>query len=262
MFKPIPWALSAWLACGATMATEPAARPDATVSGSPVESSADSAPAWREEFKQWNRAWDIRGVPGTPKATFKVCPPTEKEQRPALLMSSDRGSATLMIPVKGVDLTRTPVMRWRWRAPKLPDGADGRDARKDDQAIGIYVGAKAGFLRQNSVAYRWETLTPVGEKGTATYGAGMVRVAWFALRNQKDGEGPAYEESRNVAEDFKNAYGEIPKEFALSVSCNSQGTDSKAEAVLEWIEFIPAPAKSDQAAALPPPAPPVASQRG
>ncbi len=247
--------LAVLLSCGAALAADPATSGSLSPTPPRAEASDAPAPAWRENFKQWNRAWDIRGVPGTPKAKFEVRPLTDREEQPALVMTSDRASATLMIPVKGVDLEKTPVMRWRWRAPKLPEGADGRVAGKDDQAIGIYVGTRAGWLRQNSIAYRWETLTPVGDKGTATYGAGTVRVAWFSLRNQRDGEGPAYEESRNVAEDFKSIYGEVPKEFALSVSCNSQGTDSKAQAVLEWIEFVPAPAESAPSVTPPPPPP-------
>ncbi len=217
----------------------------------PNEPATAKTVGWREDFTEWNRAWDIRGVPGTRKAEFTVAPSSapaggEHPARKALRMTSDRASATLTIPVKGVDLNKTPILRWRWRAPLLPAGADGRKADKDDQAIGIYLGARAGLFKQNSIAYRWETLTPAGEKGTATYGAGMVRVAWFSLRSAKDGEGAAFEESRNVAEDFRRVYGEIPKEFALSISCNSQNTGTRAEAELEWIEFVPEP---------PPPAP-------
>jgi hypothetical protein len=36
-----------------------------------------------------------------------------------------------------VDLKKTPVLRWRWKAVRLPKGADGRGAVKDDQAVAI-----------------------------------------------------------------------------------------------------------------------------
>lgn len=243
-----PGRLAALVVAGA-IRSAPCARADEPARDGTGAAEAKAA-AWREDFRAWNRDWDIRGVPGTRKAAFEVGPSSapagDAPARPVLRMTSDRASAALLIPVKGVDLKKTPIMRWRWRAPKLPEGADGRRPDKDDQAIGIYLGARAGFLKQNSIAYRWETLTPAGAEGTATYGVGRVRVAWFSLRSAEDGEGASFEESRNVAEDFQRIYGEVPGEFALSISCNSQNTGTRAEAELEWIEFMPAP---------PPPAP-------
>ena len=64
-------------------------------------------------------------------------------------------------------------MRWKWRAITLPKGADGRDPRKDDQAMVLYIGAKS-FLKNKSISYRWETETPVGITGKASYGGGLV----------------------------------------------------------------------------------------
>jgi hypothetical protein len=153
-------------------------------------------------------------------------------------MSADRASASLMIPVEGVKLKETPILRWRWRVTTFPGGADGRVAAKDDQAIGIYIGMSRGFGRQSSLAYRWETDTPRDASGQASYGAGLVRVQWNALRNREDGEGVFFEETRNVAKDFEAAFGTVPDAFALSISCNSQYTGTRAAAELDWIEFV------------------------
>lgn len=46
-------------------------------------------------------------------------------------------------------------------------------------------------------------------------------------------------EERNIAEDFKKAFGFIPKEFVLSVGANSQNTKSESLAFIDYIEFLP-----------------------
>ena len=91
-------------------------------------------------------------------------------------MEADDSSATFATQLKHIDLQRTPILRWRWRVLEYPPDADGRVPERDDQAIGIYV-SYGGFLGQRSVAYRWETDTPVGAEGTATYAAGIVKAA-------------------------------------------------------------------------------------
>jgi hypothetical protein len=218
-------------------APEPEPAPEAAAPA-PAEAPA-VAPAWREEFGRWNKAWDVRGKPGTRRAEFEVTEEAEGAAAGGLLrMSADRASASLMIPVEGVNLKDTPILRWRWRVTTFPEGADGRDSAKDDQAIGVYIGMSRGFGRQSSLAYRWETDTPRGADGQASYGAGLVRVHWHALRNQEDGEGVFFEESRNVAKDFEAAFGTVPDAFALSISCNSQYTGTRAVAELDWIEFV------------------------
>jgi hypothetical protein len=68
---------------------------------------------------------------------------------------------------------------------------------------------------------------------------GNVKVKWFTLRNKKDlNDGRWIAEKRNVAEDFKKAWGFLPKKIYIGICCNSQYTNSQASADLEKIEFI------------------------
>lgn len=203
-----------------------------------------NGPAWRADFDALPAGSKVEGKPGTATATFEAA---SADGAQVLLMKADRATGSLMIPVKGIDLNRTPILRWRWAVTTLPAGADGRDPKKDDQAIGIYIGS-GGMLSRKSVAYRWETDTPVGAEGDARYGAGVVRIRWFALRNKDGGTNAFVVEERNVAEDYRKAFGKVPDEIALSVSCNSQYTGTKAAAMLDWIEFVAAPAAASNAA--------------
>ena len=202
---------------------------------------------WRKEFIPASvtgrggipDGWKMQGKPGTKRAVFSI------EKNPAkglsfLHMEANRASSSLITGVYGVDLKKTPILRWRWRATVLPEGADGRVRLKDDQAIGIYVGSGSP-LNNKSVSYRWDTETPKGAEGNCAYGLGGIKVKWHTLRNREDAvAGMWFTEERNIAEDFKNAWGFYPDKVYLSISCNSQYTKSLAVADLGWIEFISA----------------------
>jgi len=208
------------------------------------------AVSWRENFipsealekSPVPKGWVVKNKPGTKEASFYI--ETDPETKSSYLrMEADNASATLIGKVDGVNIKKTPILRWRWRAITLPEGADGRSKAKDDQAIGIYVGT-GGALSNKSISYRWDTATPKGAEGTSQYGLGFVKIKWYTLRNEKDAVNREwFTEERNVAEDFKNAWGFYPDKIYIAVSCNSQYTASRSVADLNWIEFMSTPVK-------------------
>jgi len=143
----------------------------------------------------------------------------------------------------GIDIEKTPILRWKWRVGNLPPRGDGREAATDDQAIGIYVGS-GGMLNNKSISYRWDTDTPKGAEGNVTYAGGIAKIKWYTLRNKYDPQDRWIIEERNVAEDFKKAWGYVPKDVYVSISSNSQYTAAEASADLDWIEFASGPDKS------------------
>lgn len=160
-----------------------------------------------------------------------------------LTIKCDKSTGGIITDPQVVDLKKTPVMRWRWRVISYPNKADGRKRRRDDQPVAIYIGTDDGAVAKKSIAYRWEGLTPVGYEGKAKYGGGILTVNYIVMRNQDSKAGEWITETRNVAEDFKRIYGQIPEKFAVNVSGNSQYTKSNTVAEIDFIEFIPAPAK-------------------
>lgn len=203
-----------------------------------VRAADPCAGGWSEDFDKLPD-WKVKKKPGTKAAEFTV-DKSEDGTESWLSMTSDNATATFAIDLDKIDLNKTPILKWRWRVTVFPTGADGRIDEKDDQAIGIYI-SEGGMFNQKSFTYRWETETPVGEQGTAKYGGGTVTVKWVSVRNKNDGDGVTfYEESRNLAEDFQKAYGFIPKKINLGISCNSQYTNSKAAAQLDYIRFCSA----------------------
>jgi hypothetical protein len=200
-------------------------------------SPAGARAPWREEFRSLPTVWEVRTVPRTKVTEFRA-DPGGADGAGVLVMEADDASATFATQLKSVDLNRTPILRWRWRVLEFPRDADGRVADRDDQAIGIYV-SYGGILGQRSIAYRWETDTPIGSEGDATYGAGIVKVHWIAVRNEGDGAGEFRIEERNVAADFQRVFGFVPDDPIIAVTSNSQYTGSRAVAELDWIELAP-----------------------
>jgi Protein of unknown function (DUF3047) len=203
---------------------------------------------WCEDFLSEDKegklpsGWEINATKwGVNKTSFEL--KNKKEKKPSaigvLKISSDEATGALFCePYKKVNLKKTPVLRWRWLVNTFPKGGDGRKMNKDDQAIVIYIGASDWMIKK-TIAYRWETETPKGDEGEASYAGGAVKVKWFCLRNRKSGSGKWVIEERNIAKDFKKAFGFIPEEFVLSIGANSQNTKSESLAFVDYIEFLP-----------------------
>ncbi|MEI7437890.1 MAG: DUF3047 domain-containing protein [bacterium] len=204
-----------------------------------VAQADDGGTAWRQNFTNMPPSWSVEGKPSVSKALFTAG--YTDGTNCVLRMTADNASATLKSDKLSVDLTKTPIMRWRWKAVVLPTGGDGRKPETDDQAIGIYV-SSGGWFSQQSAAFRWETLTPKGLDGRAKYGAGVVSIYWVCVRNQEDLKGGGwFVDQVNVADAYRKAFGKLPDRIGVGISCNSQYTGTKAEALLDWVEFVAAP---------------------
>ena len=197
---------------------------------------------WKEDFEnieiKGNKAmplnWASRSGTWTlPCTDFFI---EKLDGKNVLKVHANKTTGVFMCNLSGiVDLKKPPILRWRWKALKLPEGADGRGRKKDDQAVAIYVGT--GTLRYRAIAYRWETETPKGTEENVSYGTASIR--WFCVRNKTDILEKWYVEEKNIADDFKKIYGFIPEKFVISIGGNSEYTGSETEAMTDWIEFVP-----------------------
>jgi len=201
--------------------------------------AADGVTPWRQNFTNMPSGWSVEGKPAVSKAVFTAG--YADGTNCVLRMTADNASATLKSDKLSVDLKKTPILRWRWKAVTLPTGGDGRKSETDDQAIGIYI-SSGGFFSQQSAAFRWETATPKGVDGRAKYGGGMMSIYWVCVRNQDDLKSAGwFVEEVNVADAYRKAFGKVPERIGVGISCNSQYTGTKAEALLDWVEFVAAP---------------------
>jgi Protein of unknown function (DUF3047) len=196
--------------------------------------------------EDWSHlAVGVRGIPqgwkgqnwGSPAYDMTI---TQSDGRKVLhLVSRDEGS-TITKDIKGrVNLKETPILEWRWKAVRLPAGADSRRKDADDQAAQLYLvwPRFPEALRSRIIGYVWDTTAPVGavvkseKTGTVTY---------IVVRSGTADIGKWITERRNVVEDFKSIYGETPDNpGAVSISIDSNDTHSEAEASIGPIVFRP-----------------------
>ncbi len=125
------------------------------------------------------------------------------------------------------DLTTHPVLAWSWRVQEFPSGADERNAKTNDSALGVYAVFPHSPVSVKSVKYIWSERVRVGTHLTSSRGLTQVRV----LRSGAERKGEWVEERVNVLEDYRRYFGEteVPKPLGIAVLTDSDDTRSSAQ---------------------------------
>lgn len=183
-----------------------------------------------------------RGVPvgwqgqnwGNPKHDFVVV--AESPNR-VLHLKSDNDSSTISKEVK-VDAKQYPILQWRWKVVLLPKAGDARRKETDDEAAQLYVTFPRfpSAVRSRIIGYIWDSTAPVG---AIVRSQKVSTITYVVVRSGDADRGQWVTETRNVLADYKRIYGEEPGEAvgAVSISINSQNTDSRAESYFGEILF-------------------------
>lgn len=202
---------------------------------------------WRESFgnttmvgkEEMPKDWEFNGAKLlVPKTQFRVIQVEDADNGKVLEIESKRSTGSLMAMPR-VDLTKYPILRWRWRVRNLPPNADGRQPKLDDQVAGIYFGAGSPLSRK-SIALRWETETPIGTIGSSKYGAGIVSVFTVCYRNKTSPVNEWVVEEVDAVALFEKVYGFVPgpEDYIVAVAGNSQYTQSHTFAEVDFIELV------------------------
>lgn len=151
----------------------------------------------------------------------------EEDGTVILVARADGAASGYLHPVK-VDVNNAPVIRFRWKISQLIDGADNAVASKEDSPVRIILNfdgdlsrltfkektasvlAKTASGRELPYAqlmYVWSNAAPVGSVIHSTH-TGRVRMIVAASGSAQVGQW--VEISRNVADDFRRAFGEAP----------------------------------------------------
>jgi hypothetical protein len=162
---------------------------------------------------------------------------TQPAGKRVLHLRSDNDSSTISKEVK-VDLQQYPILEWHWKVVLLPTGGDARRKQTDDEAAQLYVTFPRfpSAVRSRIIGYIWDANAPVG----AIFSSQKVSTVTFVVvRSGAADLGRWVTETRNVLDDYKRIYGEVPGESvgAISLSINSQNTNTRAEAYFGEILF-------------------------
>lgn len=214
---------------------------------SPLAGAPAAAPAVRcFEFNDpelVKNSWVSGGKQfGVPMTGFSVvgCP-TARDGK-VLAVSAKSSSGVLVTQVPESVWSNFPVLRWRWRVIKKVSFT-GKEP--DDQAAVIYFG-DGTMLKKFMVGYRWEHSFPLGDESQLVYVGGTL-VRRICMRNAEAVPGKWYVEERNVVEDFKRAFGRLPKgNCGLTIGGNSQYSGSETLVQIDYIEFCPAAKKAER----------------
>jgi hypothetical protein len=137
-----------------------------------------------------------------------------------------------------VDLKQTPYLEWEWKVTVPPTGGDFSSPDTDDQAAQLLiVFPKTFFERRKVISYIWDPTAPQGTIGTAT-GPIYLNVKALVVESGVGQIGNWLIEKRNVVEDYRGLFGEIPERaVAIRMQINSQHTKSVAEVFWRTIRF-------------------------
>lgn len=130
-----------------------------------------------------------------------------------------------------------PIIRWRWKVTRLPDGGDVRLKAKDDQAAQLYVVFPRFPSAVNSrlLGYIWDTSAPKGQNHISKKSS---NTRYFVLQSGPEKLGEWITEERNVYEDYKTLFGkEPPTAGGVTLMIDSDDTKSKAESFFDDIEI-------------------------
>jgi hypothetical protein len=155
-----------------------------------------------------------------------------------LHLKSQNEHSTIVRDINGkVHLKETPILEWTWKATVLPTGGDLRRKETTDMAAQLYViwPRFPTLVRSRIIGYIWDATTPAA---TMVKSQKTGTVTFIVLRSGTKDLGKWITERRNVAEDYRDIFGEFPEDpAAITISIDSNDTHSTAESFIGPIVF-------------------------
>jgi hypothetical protein len=237
------------------------------VAASLAAAAAPADPLWVGRFDAavatppapWRLVHFDKSVPATRYRT------REWDGVAAIEAEADASMALLVRPLE-VDLSRTPVLCWRWRIDAPLRTADMAERATDDFAARLYVAFRlppdamtwatrvqlsAGralfgdLLPDASLNYIWDNRYPVGTRRPNAY---TDRSEMVVLRSGGALAGRWVAERRNVFEDVQRAFGSAHAKLAmLALATDTDNTGERARAGYADLHFVAADRPCDSA---------------
>jgi len=168
-----------------------------------------------------------------------------------LRVHSTRAAGTAAQPL-ALDPSRSPVLAWRWKVDRVVESADLATKRGDDFAARVYVffdvpaaelplGTRVKLLLARllygealpsaALCYVWDNRHP---PGTSVWSAYTDRVRVIVLESGAARAGEWVEERRDVAADYRAAFGADAALHPVSGVAAGNDTDQTGESATAW----------------------------
>lgn len=179
-----------------------------------------------------------------------------KDEAQVVVKAMSDASASGLTKEIRIDPKEFPIVRWRWKVQDLLQKSDATRKDGDDYPARLYItfeydpdkvsfGKKLkykagqalfGDIPIGAINYVWETKTPVGAMIDNAY-TDFVKMVVVESGPQK--LGAWIEESRNIYEDYKKAFGEEPPMInGIAIMSDTDNTKERATAYYGDIVFM------------------------
>ncbi len=239
--------------CATAPAQDPAAVARALASGTWAMTQGATAPdgwvRWKVRRDKKETAYSV---------VLDEVPQWEGDTRvQAVLKAVADGSASGLRRDLPIDLAQGSVLRWQWKVSELIADADNTRRDLEDAPVRvmlIFEGDRAKLpLRERIVAdqvrlltgnelpyatlmYIWENRQP---EGTVIDNAYTSRVKMVVAQTGREGVGRWQWRERDVVEDFRRAFGEMPgRVLGVSVMTDSDNTGAHVTAYYGEFQFV------------------------
>jgi len=126
----------------------------------------------------------------------------QMEKGNKFLHADARGLSVQIGLEKEWSLREFPILRWRWRAQKFPDGTNEQKKSGNDSVLAIYVGF-GGWSDPHSIKYIWSDTLPVEIIFDSPHSS---KTKVIVVRSGRSQMGQWITEERNLLTDYKKIF--------------------------------------------------------
>ncbi len=143
-----------------------------------------------------------------------------------------------------VDLTRTPLLAWRWKIEHLYPGLDERVKGSSDFPARVYVVTGKRWMpwTLRTIEYAWSNGEHKGDSWVSPYSGAMGQAVIVPVRSGAEGVGEWQEQRRDVKADFKQFFNlDLDKIGAVALMTDCDDAHGKGRAWFGDLHFVPVP---------------------
>jgi hypothetical protein len=196
-------------------------------------------------FDQPDAGW--KHLPLSKLKRDTVYTPVQDGNRTGVLRASADRSASMFVALLKSPMQTPMTLSWDWKTPALVPGADNRDKAREDAPLRVLVAfdgdtstlpaeEQTRFKRAKNLAgreppyavlmYIWSDQVPVGSIIPSSH---TSQVKMLAVASGRSGLGSWQTVQRNVAEDYRRAFGADPGPvLGVAVMTDTDNTGTKA----------------------------------
>jgi hypothetical protein len=213
--------------------------------------AADTAVLFRENFDSLAQ-WEPLTFPKVKAhSTYTLV----KEGGKSILKAESRASASAIVCRRTFNVYENPRIHWRWRVSQLSDGGDPKEKAGDDYPIRVYVvfqydpvkatlGERLTYGTARAIYDKYPPHSTLNYVWTGHDGTEQIIVSPYTdkarmviLEKGEQRVGRWVEESVNVLEDYRKAFGKYPPVTAgLAAMSDTDNAGGNAVAYLDFIE--------------------------